>query len=193
MSVRLFNPLVIAAFVLALTACGPSASMPSQADIDKEEQAIYATFFSVNTRTAVILRDTSTTVSADGSPEYMKNIASSLPGISNETLDNFVQRNIKPGQLSPDMSLGVDYVLLSTDELAQITSQPNWGEVMNEKYPNSGGYKIFSRVGFNATLDQAMIYVGHVAGPMMGGGFYYLMEKQDGQWVIKQQIMVWIS
>jgi len=193
MSIRSFNTLLIAAFVLALTACGPSAPAPSAADIDKEEQAIYATFFSVNTTTVVILQDTSTTISADGSPEYMKNIASGLPGISNETLDNFVQRNIKPGQLSPDMNLGVNYVLLSTDELAQITSQPNWGEVMNEKYPNSGGYKIFSRVGFDATLDQALVYVGHVAGPMMGGGFYYLMEKQDGKWGIKQQIMVWIS
>lgn len=193
MSIRSFNTLLIAAFILALTACGPSAPAPSAADIDKEEQAIYATFFSVNTKTAVILRDTSMTVPAEGSQEYMKTITPSLPGISNETIDNFVQRNIKPGQLSSDMQLGVDYVLLSTDELAQITSQPNWGEVMNEKYPNSGGYKIFSRVGFNATLDQALIYVGHVAGPMMGGGFYYLMEKQDGKWVIKEQIMVWIS
>lgn len=193
MSVRLFNPLVIVAFVLALTACAPSAPTPNAADIEKEEQAVYATFFVGTTGTAVLLLDTSTTVPTDGSQEYMKTITPSLPGISNETIDNFVQRNIKPGQLSPNMQLGVDYVLLSTDELAQITSQPNWDQVMNEKYPNSGGYKIFSRVGFNATLDQALVYVGHVAGPMMGGGFYYLMEKQDGQWAIKQQVMVWIS
>ena len=91
------------------------------------------------------------------------------------------------------MNLGVDYVLLSADELAQITSQPNWNEVLNEQYPNSHGYTVFSRVGFNSSLDQAVIYIGNVAGPMMGSGFYYLMEKENGEWVIKEQVMAWIS
>ena len=87
----------------------------------------------------------------------------------------------------------MDYVLLSADELAKISSQPNWGELLAKKYPNSHGYTIFSRVGFNKTLDQAVIYVGKVAGPMMGSGSYYLMEKKNGLWLLKEQINVWIS
>jgi len=48
-------------------------------------------------------------------------------------------------------------------------------------------------VGFNNSLDQAVIYVGNMAGPLIGSGFYYLMEKKNGEWVIKEQVMVWIS
>jgi hypothetical protein len=91
------------------------------------------------------------------------------------------------------MNLGMDYVLLSAAELGKISSQPNWGELVSEKYPNSHGYTIFSRVGFNNSLDQAVIYVGNVAGPMMGAGFYYLMEKKNSKWILKEQINVWIS
>jgi hypothetical protein len=116
-----------------------------------------------------------------------------LKDISNETLNSYLARNAQPSQLSPDMNLGMDYILLSADELAEISSQSNWGELLNEKYPNSHGYTVFSRVGFNNSLDQALIYVGNVAGPLMGAGFYYLMEKKNGEWIIREQVMVWIS
>jgi hypothetical protein len=52
---------------------------------------------------------------------------------------------------------------------------------------------MFSRVGFNDTVDQALVYVADVAGPLAGSGFYHLMEKKHGQWTIQQSIMVWIS
>jgi len=91
------------------------------------------------------------------------------------------------------MKLDVDYILLSTEELSEITRQSNWGEVITQKYPGSYGYTMFSRVGFNNSLDQAIIYVGQMAAPLMGSGFYYLMEKKNGEWVIKEQVMAWIS
>jgi hypothetical protein len=91
------------------------------------------------------------------------------------------------------MQLGQEYILLSQPELAEISSQGNWHEVLQERYPGSNGYLIFSRVGFNRTLDQAVVYVGEVAGPLMGAGYYYLLEKETGKWTIKAETMVWIS
>jgi hypothetical protein len=170
-----------------------SAPVPSQADIEKEEQAVYAVFVAGSKGPALILQDTSTGLSDDDPGQTIDNLKGGLPSISNETIDSFVERNAQPGQLSPDMQLGVDYVLLSQDELAEISSQPNWHKVLAEKYPGSEGYTIFSRVGFNQSLDQAVLYVGDVGGPLMGAGFYYLLEKQNGEWGIKEQIMVWIS
>jgi hypothetical protein len=32
-----------------------------------------------------------------------------------------------------------------------------------------------------------------MGGPLMGSGFYYLMEKENGEWILKEQYMVWIS
>lgn len=153
---------------------------------------MYAFFVNNNSR-VLILQDTSTNIWGDDPQKMVEYIRSGLKGVSNETLDNYLERNKQPGQLSANMNLRVDYVLLSREELEKITSQPNWSELMTEKYPGTHGYTIFSRVGFNHGLDQAVIYVGSVGGPLMGAGYYYLMGKEKGQWEMKEQVMVWIS
>ena len=170
-----------------------STPAPSQADIEMEEQAVYAVFARRSKALALILENTSTSAIDEEPQQMIDNIKDGLSGLSKDTIDSYVERNAQSTQLSPDMQLGVDYVLLSEEELREISSQGNWHEVLTEKYPGSAGYMIFSRVGFNRSLDQAVIYVGDVAGPLMGAGFYYLLEKQDGEWIIKEQTMVWIS
>jgi len=185
--------LLLALNLLACSVLTPSElPTPKAANIDKEEQAVYSYFVAENSK-ALILQDTSTNIAGDDPQQTIDFIKSGLKGVSNETLDSYLERNKQPGQLSSTMNLGVDYVLLSRDELANITSQPNWGEVLNEKYPGTHGYIIFSRVGFNHAFDQAVIYVGNVGGPMMGAGYYYLMGKQNGRWLMKEQVMAWIS
>jgi hypothetical protein len=196
MPIKLLKKTSIALLALTFIACSffiPSVPTPSTADIEKEEQAVYSFFLYDKGGTAIILQETSTNISEKDPKQSIDFIRSGLKNISKETLNSYLARNSKPSQLSPDMKLGMDYVLLSTDELAKISSQPNWGELLNRKYPNSNGYTIFSRVGINNSLDQAVIYVGKVAGPMMGSGSFYLMEKKNGEWVIKEQVMSWIS
>lgn len=194
MSNQSFKAVLFISLALTIFACSvfTPKPTPSAAEIEKEEQVIYS-FFMPPSGTALILQDTSTSMTDDNPQQTMDYVKSSMKGISNETIGNFLDRNKKSSQLAPGMQLGVDYVLMSQNELHAITSQSNWGEVLNEKYPNSHGYLIFSRVGFNNMLDQALIYVGQMRGPLNGNGDYYLMEKQNGQWVIKDQIMVWIS
>jgi hypothetical protein len=195
MFTQLINKSPILLLALNLLACSvftPAAPTPSAADIEKEEQAVYSYFVAENSR-ALILQDTSTNMSSDDPQQTVDYIKSGLKGVSSETLDNYLERNKQSSQLSPNMNLGVDYVLLSREDLMKISSQPDWGELMNAKFPGTHGYIIFSRAGFNNTLDQAVIYVGNVAGPLMGAGYYYLMEKQNGQWLMKQQVMAWIS
>jgi hypothetical protein len=183
---------LVALSFMACSVLTPAAPTPMAADIDKEEQAVYAYFVNNNSR-ALILQDTSTNIGGDDPQQTVEFIKSGLKGVSNEALDNYLERNKQPGQLSANMNLGVDYVLLSKDDLLKITSQPNWGELLSEKYPGTHGYTIFSRAGFNNSLDQAVVYVGSVGGPMMGAGYYYLMGKVNGLWDIKEQMMAWIS
>ena len=178
--------------LLACSVLTPPVPTPKAGDIDKEEQAVYSFFVAENSR-ALILQDTSTNISGDDPQQTGDFIKSGLKGLSRETLDSYLDRNKQPSQLSPTMNLGVDYVSLSREDLMKISSQPDWGELMNAKFPGTYGYIIFSRVGFNNTLDQAVIYVGNVGGPLMGAGYYYLMEKQNGQWIMKEQVMAWIS
>lgn len=195
MRINLLKRIPVALFTLSFTARSflTPATTPSAADIEKEEQAVYSFFVGGGERTVLILQDTSADISANDPQKSLDYIRSDLPSLSDEALDNFVQRNQQSGPLAPGMELDVDYILLSTEELSEITRQSNWGEVITQKYPGSYGYTMFSRVGFNNTLDQAVIYVGSMAAPLMGSGFYYLMEKENGDWVIKEQVMAWIS
>ena len=195
MFIKLLKKASIVLLVLNFMACSfliPAAATPTAADIEKEEQAVYAFFVSGNTGTVVILQETSTNISSDDPQQTIDYIKSGMKSISKETIDNYLERNAKPGQLSPDMQLGADYILLGNDELSTIMKQPNGWDAFYAKYSH-GGYTQFSRVGFNNTLDQAVVYVGGMAGPLMGSGYYYLMEKKNGEWVIKEQVMVWIS
>ena len=196
MSTKLFRNVLIVMLVLILVQSACSAFSPdsksSAADIEKEEQAVYSFFVSGGTRPAVILQDTATDINSDDPQQTIDYVKSGLKGISKETLDNYLERNAQPSQLSPDMQLGVEYVLLSSEELSTIFKQPDGWGAFHKKYSDAG-YTVFSRVGFNNTLDQAVLYVGSVAGPLMGAGYYYLLEKENGVWIVKEQIMVWIS
>jgi len=195
MPTRFFRNILILFLIPASLACSlfTPAPTPGQADIEKEEQAVYVLFVRDSQGPAVILQNSSTSTVEEDPKQMIDNIEGGLSGISNDTIDSLVERNAQPSQLSPDMQLGKDYILLSQEELAEVSSQGNWHEVLQERYPGSNGYLIFSRVGFNRTLDQAVVYVGEVAGPLMGAGYYYLLEKQNGEWTIKEEIMVWIS
>jgi hypothetical protein len=196
MSDKLIKTAICLTLFISLFACSslssPSAPVPSAVAMEQEEQAIYA-FFLPQDGLALILEGTSSGISSDTPQESADYIKSSLGNISEQTLDSFVERNQESHALSPGMDLGVDYKLLTYEELKKISSQPNWGEKLTEAYPGSHGYLIFSRVGFNNTLDQAVIYVGSVGGPLMGSGSYFLMEKQNGEWIMKDEVMSWIS
>ncbi len=180
---------------LAFTACSalaPARPTPPAAQVEQEEQAVYAAYFKDKAGPLVILQDTATDISPDSQQQTLEYIRSDLENLSGETLEDYLYRNRQPSQLSADMQIGVDYVLLSEDELSAIFHQPDGWEIFNQKYPRSG-YTVLSRVGFNRSLDQALIYAGHMGGPLSGAGYYYLMEKINGQWELKDQVMVWIS
>ena len=195
MVTRSFRAFSIVLLIPILVACSlfTSRPAPSQADIDKEEQAVYSLFVHAGKGPALILENTATDISHEDPQQTVDYLKSSMEELSRETLNSFIERNETPSSLSADMDLRVEYVLLNERELAEITRQPNWPEVMAEKYSGSVGYTVFSHVGFNRSLDQAVLYVGDVAGPLMGAGFYYLLEKQNGEWKIIQEIMAWIS
>lgn len=195
MSDKLIKTALALVLFISLFACSElsAAPTPSAAEIEKEEQAVYSFFVSGQPAPVLILEETSTNIGSDDPQETMDYVKSGLKGISNETIENYLARNPERTKLSTEMDLGVEYKLLNAEELKKISGQPNWGEVLSEAYPGSFGYTVFSRVGFNNKLDQALIYVGSVGGPMMGSGSYFLMEKQLGEWILKERIEVWIS
>jgi hypothetical protein len=120
----------------------------------------------------------------------LQNMHDLAPG----TVDSFRVRNDTAHPIRPDMNFGSPYTLLSQAEKNQIFGQNQSGwEIFYNRYPQAPGITMLSRVGFNAVLDQALVYIGTQSNWLAGAGYYVLLKKVDGAWSIDQQVMTWIS
>jgi hypothetical protein len=121
-------------------------------------------------------------------------VVQNMHAVDLETADSFQVRNDAAYPVLPDMDLGSGYVLLSQGEMSQIFSQNRDGwQLFYEQYPDAPGITTLSRVGFNNTHDQALVYVGTISHWLAGAGYYVLLKKVNGSWMVDQQVMTWIS
>ena len=67
------------------------------------------------------------------------------------------------------------------------------GVKFEEKHPDSGGVLMFSRVGFNAQEDLALVSMGFRCGDLCGSGGLYLVAKEEGSWKVQRALSVWMS
>ncbi len=116
-----------------------------------------------------------------------------MPGIAETTLDSFRIRNAEPMTLTNRLPLRLPYVWISEQEVKEIFRDSQGWKRFYERYPGSQGIMEFSRVGFNSDLTQALVYVGNQSDWLAGAGYYVLLVKEGGTWVVRNRIMVWIS
>jgi hypothetical protein len=50
-----------------------------------------------------------------------------------------------------------------------------------------------SRIGFNSEMNQALVYVGNYREITNGAGYLVFLIKQNDQWNISNEIIIWIS
>src|ERR1700722_9772033 len=85
--------------------------------------------------------------------------------------DSFIRGN--------KLTLSTPYHLVSAQDLKLFFHRKretvDWGEwkTFYEQYPGSSGIIAFSRVGFNAKRNQALVYVMHQSGLVGGPGVFY--------------------
>jgi hypothetical protein len=192
----------ILAFVLCLCSCTalPTATPAptlSAEQIDAEEQAVYAAVLEqLYSASSFVIMDTTATEpgGVGNTGQTLDYVLQNLHDVDPVTVDSFRLRNEAAASLQPDMDLGVEYVLLSQAEKNQIFGQNQSGwEIFYNRYPDAPGITMLSRVGFDAALDQALVYVGTQSDWLAGAGDYVLMKKVDGAWTIDQKVMSWIS
>lgn len=116
------------------------------------------------------------------------------PYLAKATLNDYRQKNAKQNQLTERFDIRHKHALLSKDDYDETFKEgcSGWCK-FQEKYPESSEYMRFSRVGFNRTGTQALIYVIHGCGGLCGSGGYVLLAKQDGIWRIQKWMNAWVS
>ena len=196
----MFKKFIFFFFAVILAACTATpapASTPSAEQIDAEEQAVYAALlrnlYSASSYVIMVTTATGPT-GVEDTASILDHVVQNMHAVDLETADSFRVRNDAAYPVPPDMDLGSGYVLLSQGEMSQIFSQNRDGwQLFYEQYPDAPGITTLSRVGFNKSLDQALVYVGTISHWLAGAGYYILLIKVDGSWIVDQQVMTWIS
>ncbi|HEX2988200.1 MAG TPA: META domain-containing protein [Chloroflexota bacterium] len=116
-----------------------------------------------------------------------------LPGCQRETLESFKKNNQHSTALKQELELRQPYVFISNEELEQIFASSDGWDRFYELYPGAQGEMTLSRVGFNATFDQALLYVGNQWHWVAGEGYYLLCTKTDEHWKVSAEAMMWVS
>src|ERR1044072_17126 len=118
-----------------------------------------------------------------------------LQPLKAETIDDFLVRNQVQCKLIDHFDLKVKVNLVSAEELRKIFNgdlDEGWKAVHNT-YPGVGAFQTLSRVGFSKDHNQALVYFPHFCGSLCGQGEYFVLEKIEGKWRVKNRIGSWIS
>ncbi len=199
----MWKKIALSLFTLALlVACGPrggkTPTTPPAAQIDQEEQAVYAALFKdmFPSAPSIVLMDMTATdpggvANTTSQVEYiMKNLRDADPSVA----ESFKARNDQAYPLSPEMKVGIQYILLTQSQRNEIFSQNQDGwDAFYKNYPDAPGLTGISRVGFNEKFDQALVYIGTQSHYLAGAGYYVLLVKTNGAWAVSQKVMSWIS
>jgi len=201
---------IVAALVSALlvtSACRTqSRQAGDQSNISAEEYAIYAAVigdmfagdrvtFDTQSKVKILVIEDKTvsehfdSAAGENESERLKQIFS--PPISQEIIDDFVAKNAKSCQLTNSLDLKLKYTLIPKEKIKPITGDPS--DEFYRQFPDSGGYIALSRVGLNASGDQALAYMQHVCGGLCGTGHYILLLKKNGKWGVQEKFRAWIS
>jgi hypothetical protein len=108
------------------------------------------------------------------------------PIVSQETLDDFLQRNKTDRWLTRKFQLDFAYILANSIDIKRLIGDSplsDWKDFFKE-YPASHGFFRGSRVGFNQSMDQALVYGGWSCPGLCGQWEFSLLIKRDGVWKV---------
>jgi hypothetical protein len=122
------------------------------------------------------------------------------PELESSTTSDFDEKNRTSWLLEKRLDLKLNYVLVTSDELRTtfrldahgLPNKRTWEEFYLH-YPGSSGLGSFSRVGFNAKHDQALVYIAVQHGLVGGSGRFCVLSRSDMMWKIQEEVLVWLS
>jgi hypothetical protein len=186
--------------LLFLAACGHGQQAAPTPSADQKEleaaNVLAATLAELQPASMHVIMDM--TATGPGNSEETDRVISlaqdNMPGIDSQVLEDFRQQNTASQPVKSDMQLGSPYTLLSQEVMKSIFSQNRDGwQLFYEQYPQAPGITTISQVGFNAAMDQALVYVGMLSHYLAGAGYIVFLQKVDGNWKVEQKVMTWIS
>lgn len=114
-----------------------------------------------------------------------------LSQLQSSTLKSYKLRNRKSVELKNNFGVNPIVNLISKDlpDFMNDRCYEDFAEKFGAKFRIA-----FSRVGFNKKKNQALIHVQYKpnSNSKYAAGNYFLLSKEDGNWVIKQRVQSWV-
>jgi hypothetical protein len=193
LAIHLITMLLTFAVSLAGVALKPKAKPVSPEEREAEEYAVYSALLNVfhpneDGKLILIQSSTESVHLPDTEADETRFIKEDLPvGISQETLDNFKSVNGQTLEVAYRLALKGRYLLIGKEERMRSFETQKSMQAFFQKYPQSGTIILLSRVGFNKTMDEALVNSWGYCGGLCGSGGYYLLKKENGVWKLKQE------
>ena len=124
----------------------------------------------------------------------MKELKREFPRLEKSALRDFVAKRDATTPLVQQLALRPDWVLVDEQVLGRFGTDPHkYWERFYRKFRGSAGRVSPSRVGFNATKSQALVYVLKSYGDVGADGGWYFLEKKAGQWKLRKRYLNFFS
>ena len=172
----------------------PEPTVTPPLELETEEYAVYSSIIQrnpvgINLDSPILIREQ--TISDLDSFEHT---LESVPPLPARLVDSYRSRNTALYTLDPNLHIELVYALMPEEEFEKIFRRGGsvWVR-FQDRYPQAGGVVSFSRVGFGANQDEALVLMGYRCGDLCGTGGLYLLAKEEGGWKIQESLIVWIS
>jgi len=113
--------------------------------------------------------------------------------------NDFVRKNVSPINILPIEKFGKEVTYLTPHSLTSVfegigaedDDELSW----NRFYYEFGDQPVIwlSRPGFNKDKTKALIYFEQRSGTLSGSGLFLILEKWNEEWIVTEELMVWIS
>ena len=115
-----------------------------------------------------------------GSEDLRQCIAPQAATSFEEALKAYSVANERVWRLERRFVTDFSYELISSAAI-KAYMHDGW-DSFYQRFPQAGGYIVFSAVGFNADRTMAVVYSGTDCGTMCGRWRFHLLRKVDGRW-----------
>jgi hypothetical protein len=112
-----------------------------------------------------------------------------------DTIQDFLGKSCTEGHLSRTFHTDFPRTFVDHDsvEFDIVPNQNNVRKDFRQTFLGAGGILALSRVGFDSSLQEAIVSSEFVCGMLCGQGRRHILRKTRGKWEVVQSLVVWIS